>query len=82
MIAPAQDAEALEAHTKAMQYEKMLMEQKLINQEQAEAAKTKAEQLEFQETWTGTPKTNQFTQGKHEREYIRRSVSREDCKNA
>lgn len=50
MIAAAQDAEALEAHTKAMQYEKMLMEQKLINQEQAEAAKTKAEQLEFQET--------------------------------
>ncbi|CAH3151378.1 unnamed protein product, partial [Porites evermanni] len=47
MIAPAQDAEALEAHTKAMQYEKMLREQKL-NQEQAAAAKAQAEQLEFQ----------------------------------
>ena len=47
MIAPAQDAEALEAHTKAMQYEKMLREQKL-NQEQATAAKAQAEQLEFQ----------------------------------
>ena len=47
MIAAAQDAEALEAHTKAMQYEKMLMEWKL-NQEQAGAAKSQAEQLEFQ----------------------------------
>ena len=47
MIAAAEDAEALEAHTKAMQYEKMLMEQKL-NQEQAAAAKAQAEQLEFQ----------------------------------
>jgi len=47
MIAAAQDAEALEAHTKAMQYEKMLMEQKL-NQEQTAAAKAKAKQLEFQ----------------------------------
>ena len=47
MIAAAQDAEALEAHTKAMQYEKMLMEWKL-NQEQAAAAKSQAEQLEFQ----------------------------------
>ena len=47
MIAAAQDAEALEAHTKAMEYEKMLMEQKL-NQEQAAAAKAQAEQLEFQ----------------------------------
>ena len=47
MIAVAQDAETLEAHTKAMQYEKMLMEQKL-NQEQAATAKAQAEQLEFQ----------------------------------
>ena len=47
MIAAAQDAEALEAHTKAMECEKMLMEQKL-NQEQAAAAKAQAEQLEFQ----------------------------------
>ena len=46
MIAAAEDAEALEAHTKAMQYEKMFMEQKL-NQEQA-AAKAQAKQLEFQ----------------------------------
>ena len=38
MIAAAQDAKALEAHTRAMQYEKMLMEQKL-NQEQAATAK-------------------------------------------
>ena len=38
MIAAAQDAEALEAHTKAMEYEKLLMEQKL-NQEQTAAAK-------------------------------------------
>ena len=45
MIAAAQDAKALEAHIKAMQYEKMLMEQKL-NQEQAATAK--AEQSEFQ----------------------------------
>lgn len=85
MIAAAEDAEALEAHTKAMQYEKMLTEQTL-NQEQAAAAKAQAEQLEFQktedETWTGTPKTNQFIEGKSEREYIRRSVSREDCENA
>ena len=47
MIAAAQDAEALEAHTKAMEYEKMLMEQK-FNQEQTAAAKAQAEQLEFQ----------------------------------
>ena len=47
MIAAAEDAEALEAHTKAMQYEKMLTEQTL-NQEQAAAAKAQAEQLEFQ----------------------------------
>ena len=47
MIAAAQDAKALEAHIKAMQYEKMLMEQKL-NQEQAATAKAKAEQSEFQ----------------------------------
>ena len=47
MIAAAQDAEALEAQTKAMEYEKMLMEQKL-NQEQAAAAKAQAEQLKFQ----------------------------------
>ena len=47
MIAAAQDAKALEAHIKAMQYEKMLMEQKL-NQEHAAAAKAQAKQLEFQ----------------------------------
>ena len=46
MIAAAEDAEALEAQTKAMQYGKMLTEQKL-NQEQA-AAKAQAEQLELQ----------------------------------
>ena len=40
MIAAAQDA--LEAHTKAMQYEKMLMEQKL-NQEQKQKMKLEVE---------------------------------------
>ena len=47
ILAAAQDAGALEAHTKAMEYEKKLMEQNL-NQEQTAVAKAQAEQLGFQ----------------------------------
>ena len=47
MIVAAQDADALQAHAKAMELEKTLMEQKM-NQEQTAAAKIHAEQLEFQ----------------------------------
>ena len=47
IIVAAQDADALQAHAKAMELEKTLMEQK-VHQEQAVAAKAHAEQLEFQ----------------------------------
>ena len=47
MIDATQDAKALESLTKVMEYEKMLMKQKL-NQKQTAAAKAQAEHLEFQ----------------------------------
>ena len=47
MIVAAQDSDTLQAHAKTVELEKMLMEQKL-NQEQAAAAKAHAKQLEFE----------------------------------
>ena len=63
----------------------MLMGQKLNQEQAAAAAKAQAEQLEFQKQKMKLELENQkqisSLKGLREREYMRRSVSREGCED-